>query len=314
MEGRTLAIAAFNTKLDDDFQIIATRSGRAREDRGRHAGGRGADRARHGSVRRRRARWTPTRSSSSASCARYLAALVEMAYQATGYRRVKNPRIWSLHDLHVLVGGAAVSGGRAAARAHLARSRSRRRATSCARPRPVCSTAGIAAEHLVAARRRDRRARDPRPDRSSSSRRASAASSSSLPSRRRERAVGYGDVLCRIVAASAIGTAAELEPASPPRPRRRPRVPRADERPVLRPARARQAGVRRRRHRARRPATTMCLLEVMKTFNRVTYGGRAGARARGARRRRRRRQRRRGATRARGHVRVLVLVWKRVST
>ena len=31
--------------------------------------------------------------------------LVEMAYQNTGYRRVKNPRIWSMHDLHVLVGG-----------------------------------------------------------------------------------------------------------------------------------------------------------------------------------------------------------------
>jgi 3-methylcrotonyl-CoA carboxylase beta subunit len=28
-----------------------------------------------------------------------------MAYQNTGYRRVKNPRIWSLHDLRVLVGG-----------------------------------------------------------------------------------------------------------------------------------------------------------------------------------------------------------------
>ena len=27
------------------------------------------------------------------------------AYQNTGYRRVKNPRIWSMHDLHVLVGG-----------------------------------------------------------------------------------------------------------------------------------------------------------------------------------------------------------------
>ena len=35
----------------------------------------------------------------------YLAALVEMSYQNTGYRRVKNSRIWSLHDLHVLVGG-----------------------------------------------------------------------------------------------------------------------------------------------------------------------------------------------------------------
>ncbi|MEC7949438.1 MAG: biotin/lipoyl-containing protein [Myxococcota bacterium] len=28
-----------------------------------------------------------------------------MAYQATGYRRVKNPRIWSLHDLELLANG-----------------------------------------------------------------------------------------------------------------------------------------------------------------------------------------------------------------
>lgn len=35
----------------------------------------------------------------------YLSALVEMTYQNTGYRRVKNPRIWSMHDLRELVGG-----------------------------------------------------------------------------------------------------------------------------------------------------------------------------------------------------------------
>ena len=35
----------------------------------------------------------------------YLAALIEMSYQNTGYRRVKNPRIWTLHDLAVLTGG-----------------------------------------------------------------------------------------------------------------------------------------------------------------------------------------------------------------
>jgi biotin carboxyl carrier protein len=37
MEGRTLAIAAFNTKLDDDFEIVTPGPGRAREDRSRHA-------------------------------------------------------------------------------------------------------------------------------------------------------------------------------------------------------------------------------------------------------------------------------------
>jgi hypothetical protein len=33
-----------------------------------------------------------------------LEALVAMAYQATGVRRIKNPRIWSLHDLEALGG------------------------------------------------------------------------------------------------------------------------------------------------------------------------------------------------------------------
>jgi biotin carboxyl carrier protein len=34
-----------------------------------------------------------------------LVALAEMAYQSTGRRRVKNPRIWSIHDLEVLTRG-----------------------------------------------------------------------------------------------------------------------------------------------------------------------------------------------------------------
>jgi biotin carboxyl carrier protein len=37
----------------------------------------------------------------------WLAALVEMSYQSIGHRRVKNPRIWSLHDLAVLAGAPA---------------------------------------------------------------------------------------------------------------------------------------------------------------------------------------------------------------
>jgi hypothetical protein len=35
----------------------------------------------------------------------WLKVLVEMSYQGTGYRRVKNPRIWSMHDLDVLTNG-----------------------------------------------------------------------------------------------------------------------------------------------------------------------------------------------------------------
>ena len=32
----------------------------------------------------------------------WLTTLIEASYQSTGYRRVKNPRIWSLHDLAVI--------------------------------------------------------------------------------------------------------------------------------------------------------------------------------------------------------------------
>jgi hypothetical protein len=35
----------------------------------------------------------------------WLSALVEMAYQSTGSRRIKNPRIWALHDLAVISSG-----------------------------------------------------------------------------------------------------------------------------------------------------------------------------------------------------------------
>ena len=37
----------------------------------------------------------------------WLCCLVEAAWQGTGYRRTKNPRIWSLHDLEVLGRGPA---------------------------------------------------------------------------------------------------------------------------------------------------------------------------------------------------------------
>ncbi len=36
----------------------------------------------------------------------YLETLVEACYQAVGYRRVKNPRIWSVHDLNTLADAA----------------------------------------------------------------------------------------------------------------------------------------------------------------------------------------------------------------
>jgi hypothetical protein len=34
----------------------------------------------------------------------YLETVIEMTYQSIGYRRVKNPRIWSIHDIDILAG------------------------------------------------------------------------------------------------------------------------------------------------------------------------------------------------------------------
>jgi acetyl-CoA carboxylase carboxyltransferase component len=104
MEGRTLAIAAFNTKLDDDFRIMtsdpierakieagmAETEARIEGDMDPFVAARQLDTDEIVELGELRA---------------YLAALIEMAYQGTGYRRVKNPRIWSMHDLRELVGG-----------------------------------------------------------------------------------------------------------------------------------------------------------------------------------------------------------------
>ena len=103
MEGKTLAIAAFNTKLDDDFNIATKDLAEA-------------ERIRAGmeEVERRIEKdMDPVLAASQrdvdevvtpAELRGYLEALVSMAYQSIGYRRIKNPRIWSLHDLRVLTG------------------------------------------------------------------------------------------------------------------------------------------------------------------------------------------------------------------
>lgn len=104
MEGRTLAIAAFNTKLDDNFQITTTDP---------------AERAKiEAGMRDTEARieadmdpFVAARQLDTDEIVElgelrdYLGALVEMTYQNTGHRRIKNPRIWSMHDLRELVGG-----------------------------------------------------------------------------------------------------------------------------------------------------------------------------------------------------------------
>ena len=104
MEGRTLAIATYNTKLDDDFEIMTTDADeRAQIEQGmRDVEARiEADMDPYGAARQMDTDEIVELSRLRA----YLAMLVEASYQSTGYRRVKNSRIWSLHDLDVLTGG-----------------------------------------------------------------------------------------------------------------------------------------------------------------------------------------------------------------
>ena len=101
MEGRTLAIASFNTKLDDDFEI-ATKDPveRAAIEQGMAQ-----------TAARIEADMDPIASAARMDTDEvvpldelraWLEVAVECCYQATGYRTVRNPRIWSLHDLEVL--------------------------------------------------------------------------------------------------------------------------------------------------------------------------------------------------------------------
>lgn len=104
MEGRTLAIAAYNTKLDDDFQILTKDAA----ERAKIEAGMKDTEAR---IERDMDPFVAARQMDTDEIIElgelrgYLSALVEMSYQNTGYRRIKNPRIWSMHDLRVLVGG-----------------------------------------------------------------------------------------------------------------------------------------------------------------------------------------------------------------
>ncbi|HEY1552138.1 MAG TPA: carboxyl transferase domain-containing protein, partial [Kofleriaceae bacterium] len=89
MEGRTLSIAAFNTKLDDDFQIMATDPA----ERAKIAAGMRETEAR---IERDMDPFVAARQMDTDEIVElgelraYLGALVEMAYQNTGHRRVKN--------------------------------------------------------------------------------------------------------------------------------------------------------------------------------------------------------------------------------
>jgi acetyl-CoA carboxylase carboxyltransferase component len=101
MEGRTLAIGAFRTKLDDNFHIITEdRKERAEIEAGMK---KVEERIEADMDPYKTARQMDTDEIVAMHELRdYLMTLVEMCYQSIGYRRIKNPRIWSMHDLHVL--------------------------------------------------------------------------------------------------------------------------------------------------------------------------------------------------------------------
>jgi acetyl-CoA carboxylase carboxyltransferase component len=101
MEGRTLSIGAFNTKLDDNFEVVAASAAEREKVR---EGMRGVE-------ERIEREMDPVIAASQrdvdeivtpAELRLYLEAAVSMAYQAVGHRRIKNPRIWSMHDLQAI--------------------------------------------------------------------------------------------------------------------------------------------------------------------------------------------------------------------
>jgi acetyl-CoA carboxylase carboxyltransferase component len=104
MEGRTLAIATYNTRLDDDFEIVS----RDPQERAQIEDGMRQVAAR---IERDMDPFVAARQMDTdeivelGELRNWLGALVEMSYQSIGHRRIKNPRIWGLHDLSVLVGG-----------------------------------------------------------------------------------------------------------------------------------------------------------------------------------------------------------------
>jgi len=101
MEGRTLAIGTYRTKLDDNFHITTKDpQERAKVEAGMKAV---EDRIEADMDPYKAARQMDTDEIVPVHGLReYLMTLVEMCYQSLGYRRIKNPRIWSMHDLNVL--------------------------------------------------------------------------------------------------------------------------------------------------------------------------------------------------------------------
>jgi 3-methylcrotonyl-CoA carboxylase beta subunit len=101
MEGRTLAIATYNTKLDDDFEIESDDPA----ERERIATGmREVEERIEGDMDpyQAAARMDTDEIVPLGELRAWLELFAQASYQAIGYRRVKNPRIWSMHDMALL--------------------------------------------------------------------------------------------------------------------------------------------------------------------------------------------------------------------
>jgi acetyl-CoA carboxylase carboxyltransferase component len=103
MEGKTLAIGTYRTRLDDNFNIIYTTQDEHDKIK------KGMDEV----EQRITADMNPVLSARQldtdeiilmSELRSYLETMIEMTYQTIGYRRVKNPRIWSIHDIDTLCG------------------------------------------------------------------------------------------------------------------------------------------------------------------------------------------------------------------
>jgi 3-methylcrotonyl-CoA carboxylase beta subunit len=101
MEGRTAAIASCIHHLDDNLEIAATdpeKRAKVEATMAEVTGRIERDMDPYGAA----SRMDVDEIAGLGELRPFLCALVEMCYQSTGYRRVRNPRIWSLHDLEIL--------------------------------------------------------------------------------------------------------------------------------------------------------------------------------------------------------------------
>ncbi len=101
MEGRTLAIAAFNTKLDDEFEIaVEDPDERAQIEAGMKA----TEERIEGDMNpyKAAAQMDTDEVIGISELRDWVELFAETSYQSCGGRRTKNPRIWSLHDLAAL--------------------------------------------------------------------------------------------------------------------------------------------------------------------------------------------------------------------